>query len=102
MIDTPKTFWKPAANTRSQRLGRTSAEMSRPVWRVNLTTSRLETARRPRKAWAAVIVRAGSRPAAAVPLVEAERVEDVLRVEEPLQRRALHDPVPGCQEEGLA
>src|SRR6185503_17549704 len=99
MIETPKTFWKPAANTRSQRLGRTSAEISLPVWCANFTTSRLETARRPRRAWAAVIAPAGSRAAAAVPLVEAEGVEDVLRVEEALERRALHDPVLGGEEE---
>ena len=30
MIDTPKTFWKPAANTSSHRLGRTTAETRRP------------------------------------------------------------------------
>src|SRR5262245_17716193 len=102
MIDTPNTFWKPAANTRSHRLGRTSAETRRPVWCTNFTTSRLETATRPRSAWVNVIGFGPSWPAAAVALVESERVQDVPRVEEALDGRPLYHPVPAGQEERLA
>ena len=55
MIDTPNTFWKPAANTTSHSSGRTSAEASRPPWRTNLASSRLATACSASRAWAGLI-----------------------------------------------
>ena len=44
MIETPKTFWNPAAKTTSQNSGRTIPESNRPRCWANLTTSRVVTA----------------------------------------------------------
>ena len=54
MIETPKTFWNPTANTTSHRVGRTRAENRRPRWRTNLNISRPLTATSARAAWAGV------------------------------------------------
>src|SRR6516164_6719425 len=51
MIETPNTFWKPAANTASHISGRTSAESSRPRCCTNLMISRTVTARNARRTW---------------------------------------------------
>src|SRR5262245_22087793 len=100
MIETPKTFWKPAAKTRSHSVGRTTAETRRPVWWTNFTTSRLDTAKRPRSAcFGAIADRLGL--AAALGLVEAQGIEDVLRVQEAVQGGPLDHPVPGGEQQRL-
>ena len=55
MIDTPNTFWNPAANTASHNSGLTSADSSRPRWRENRTSSRMVTALKARATCTSVI-----------------------------------------------
>jgi hypothetical protein len=102
MIETPKTLWNPAATTRSQSVGRTTAETRRSVWCANFTTSRLDTATRPRSAWiGAIVATSPSGLAATVALVETERVEDVPGVVEAVEWRPLDHPVARREQERL-
>src|SRR6516162_463758 len=101
MIETPNTFWNPAANTASHIIGRTSADNSRPRCCTNLTISRVVTARSARPAWTSCIAfspRSPVQTARRLRLVIAERIELVALVEKALDRRA-RDHLVRCREQ---
>src|SRR5580692_1539222 len=105
MIETPNTFWKPAANPSSHISGRTSADKSRPRCCTNLMISRVVTARSARAAWMSCMVPACwtlfVEVAGRLGLVVAERVELVGAMQEAFDRRARHHHIGGGQQHRL-